>query len=150
MLNPATAFSLGGLLAMAAWLGLLLALFVKPARPVAWPLAQAIVPALIAAAYVLLIVQGRSAFSAGGGFGSIEEVRILFANDSALAAGWLHYLAFDLFVGAWISRDGTGRGVPALLILPCLPLTFLFGPAGLLLYLALRLIVRSTKTESAQ
>ena len=50
----------------------------------------------------------------GGGFGSIAEVRALFANDSALAAGWLHYLAFDLFVGAWIAREGPGLGRPRL------------------------------------
>lgn len=124
---------------MAGWLGLLAALFVRNARSLIWPAAQIILPAILAALYVALIVEGRSAFESGG-FGSIEEVRALFANDSALAAGWLHYLAFDLFVGAWISRDGLDRGIPALLILPCLPLTFLFGPAGLMLYLALRLV----------
>ena len=149
MLDPHTAFSIGGLLAMAGWLSLLVALFVKGTRPVALAAAQLAIPALLAAAYVLLIIQGRSAF-ADGGFGSIEEVRALFANDSALAAGWLHYLAFDLFVGAWILRDGIGRGTPALLILPCLPLTFLFGPAGLLLYLALRLIFRGAVKEPSQ
>lgn len=137
MIDPALAFSLGGLLAMAGWLGLLISLFAKPARPFVWPTTQLVIPALLAAAYGLLIWGGRGAFE-GGGFGSIEEVRILFANDSALAAGWLHYLAFDLFVGSFIARDGAERGLPALLILPCLPLTFLFGPLGLLLYLILR------------
>jgi hypothetical protein len=87
-------------------------------------------------AYVLLIIEGFG--QAGGGFGSIEEVRTLFANDAALAAGWLHYLAFDLFVGAWIVREGRRVGLPAILILPCLPLTFLFGPAGFLLFFLLR------------
>jgi len=138
MIDPATAFKLAGLLAMAGWLALLIALFVKTARPIAWPAAQLAVPALLAIAYGLLLLAGADAFQEGG-FGSIVEVRALFANDHALAAGWLHYLAFDLFVGAWISRDGAERGVPALLVLPCLPLTFLFGPLGLLLYFVLRL-----------
>jgi hypothetical protein len=149
MIDPASAFSLAGLLAIAGWLGLILALFVKPVRPFVWPATQVIIPAILAVAYVLLIWGGRGAFE-GGGFGSIEEVRTLFANDSALAAGWLHYLAFDLFVGAWIARDGAARGVPGLLILPCLPLTFLFGPAGLLLYLVLRLAFRRTQPETVQ
>ena len=140
MLDPATAFSLGGLIAMLGWAGLLVSLLVRAARPVAWAAAGTMIPALLAIAYVLLIRQGLGA--EGGGFGSIEEVRALFADDSALAAGWLHYLAFDLFVGAWIVRDGLDSGVPRLLILPCLPLTFLFGPAGLLLYLVLRLAMR--------
>jgi len=147
MLDPATTFSLAGLAAMAGWLGLLVSLFIKAARPAAWTAAQVLIPALLAAGYVLLIVGGRGAFAEGGGFGSIEEVRLLFANDSALAAGWLHYLAFDLFVGAWIARDGATRGVPALLVLPCLPLTFLFGPAGLLLYFALRFPFRTAPQE---
>ncbi len=74
----------------------------------------------------------------GGGFGSIEQVRTLFANNAALTAGWLHYLAFDLFVGCWIVREGLDAGVPRLLIIPCLILTFMVGPVGLLLFLVLR------------
>lgn len=137
-MDPALAFSVAGKLALLGWLGLVLSLFVKTVRPIAWSAAQLIVPALLAIAYGILIWQARGAFEQGG-FGSIEEVRALFANDAALAAGWLHYLAFDLFVGVFITRDGLERGVPALLVLPCLPLTLMFGPLGLLLYLALRL-----------
>jgi hypothetical protein len=137
MIDPATAFSLSGVLAMAGWAGLLVSLFVKRARSYAWTAATIIIPALLAIAYALLIQEGMGA-AEGGGFGSIEEVRVLFANDSALAAGWLHYLAFDLFVGAWIAREGASSGIPALLLIPCLALTFLFGPVGLLLFLILR------------
>jgi len=141
MIDPHQAFSLAGLLALLGWLGLLAALAVPAARRYAFAAAGAAIPALIAVAYILLLSQGWGE-TPGGGFGSIAEVRALFANDSALAAGWLHYLAFDLFVGAWIVRDGLARGVPRLLILPCLPLTFLFGPAGLLLFLLIRLASR--------
>ena len=137
MLDPSTAFSLTGPLVLAAWAGLLLSLFVRQVRALAWPAAQLLVPAVLAVAYVLLIWGGRSAFDEGG-FGSIEEIRALFANDAALVAGWFHYLAFDLFVGAWIVRDGLGRGLHPLAILPCLPLAFLFGPSGLLLYFVFR------------
>jgi len=69
---------------------------------------------------------------------SIGEVRALFTNDAALTAGWLHYLAFDLFVGTWIAREGLDQGVIPILLIPCLLLTFIFGPAGLLLFLILR------------
>lgn len=137
MIDPATAFSLAGLLAMLGWAGLLIGLFMKPVRIYACAGATIVIPALLAVAYVLLIQEGMRAVE-GGGFGSIAEVRALFANDSALAAGWLHYLAFDLFVGSWIAREGADSGVPALLLVPCFALTFLFGPAGLLLFLILR------------
>ena len=77
-----------------------------------------------------------------GGFGSLAEVRQLFERPGLLAAGWLHYLAFDLFVGTWIARDAAQRGLPHLAVLPCLALTFLFGPAGLLAYALLTLLRR--------
>ncbi len=144
MIDPDMAFRLAGLLAMLGWAGLLVSLFVKAARPLARPAAQLIVPAILAVAYVLLLAGAWGAEDAeGGGFGSIAEVRALFANDSALAAGWLHYLAFDLFVGAWIVSDGLEKRAPRLLLVPCLALTFLFGPTGLLLYLILRLAFRA-------
>jgi hypothetical protein len=146
MIDPESAFAIAGLAALAGWAALLAALFVGPARRAALIAAQFVIPALLAAGYVLLMWQGRAAFDVGG-FGSIGEVRALFAHDSTLAAGWLHYLAFDLFIGAWIVRDAGTRGVFAPIVLPCLPLTFLFGPAGLLLYLTVRLVLRRTKTE---
>jgi hypothetical protein len=137
MLDPHLAFSLTGPLVLAGWAGLILSLFVKQVRPVAWPAATIVIPVILAVAYVLLIRAGfREA--QGGGYGSIEEIRALFASDSALVAGWFHYLAFDLFIGGWIVREGLERRLPSLLILLCLPLTFLFGPAGLLLFFVLR------------
>ena len=138
MIDPATAFNLGGKLAMLGWLGLIASPFVIRARPAVQLTTRLVIPALLAIAYGLLIWTGfREA--EGGGFGSIGEVRALFASDSALTAGWLHYLAFDLFVGSWIVADGLKRRIPALLILLCLPLAFLFGPLGLLLFVLLRL-----------
>jgi ABA4-like protein len=136
-MTPAAVFDLAGTIAIAGWVALLVSLIVAPARRYVWPATQLAIPAILAVTYVLLIFGGREAFESGG-FGSITEVRALFANDSALAAGWLHYLAFDLFVGTWIVRDGLSRGIHSLIVLPCLPLTFLFGPAGLLLYFVLR------------
>lgn len=141
MLDPETIFKLGGQLAMLGWVGLLAAPFWERAGNIAQAAARCFIPALLAIAYGLLIHAGF-AETQGGGFESIAEVRALFASDSALAAGWLHYLAFDLFVGGWIVADGLERKMPRLLVLPCLPLTFLFGPLGLLLYLALRLALR--------
>jgi hypothetical protein len=93
-----------------------------------------VVPAFFAIIYIFCIRRGF-AETAGGGFGSIAEVRALFANDSALTAGWLHYLAFDLFVGTWIVRRGAKERINRFLLLLCLPITFMFGPIGLLVFL---------------
>lgn len=61
-------------------------------------------------------------------------MRELFAQADALPAGWIHVLAFDLVVGAWICRQGRRSGLPHWLVPSCLPVTFLFGPAGFLLF----------------
>jgi hypothetical protein len=86
--------------------------------------------------YVVLIVARWG--SAEGGFGSLADVRRLFEDPYLLLAGWVHYLAFDLFLGSWEVRDAQRHGVAHLLVVPCLVLTFLFGPAGLLSYLTIR------------
>ena len=138
-------FSCGNMLAMAGWLALLVALFVARARPAVMVATRFVAPILYGLAYIALLIVGADAFK-DGGFSSIAQVRALFANDNALTAGWLHYLAFDLFVGTWIVEDGTRRGVNPCLIVPCLILTFLFGPAGYLLYNLVRL-TRAQQTD---
>lgn len=140
MLDPGFVFGFANNFGLLAWLALAASLFLPRIRGWVWPATQFLVPALWAVAYVILLVQGMP--ETEGSFTSIEGVRALFASDSALTAGWLHYLAFDLFVGTWIVRDGLERKLHPLLILPCLPLTFLFGPAGLLLFLILRFALR--------
>jgi hypothetical protein len=77
-----------------------------------------------------------------GNFNSLTGVAALFSNPWLLLAGWVHYLAFDLFIGSWEARDALTYRIPHLAVAPCLILTFLFGPAGLLLYLVLRLVLR--------
>lgn len=99
-------------------------------------------PLLIAVLYLYLLLGHRS--PPGAGFGSLAQVAILFSSPYALLAGWIHYLAFDLFIGAWETRDGLRLGISRWILLPCQVLTFLFGPVGLALYLLLKLAMRGT------
>ena len=62
----------------------------------------------------------------------------LFSAPHLIVAGWIHYLIFDLFVGAWESRDALRHGVPHLLVIPCLVATLCLGPIGLLMYVVVR------------
>ena len=131
-MNHELIFSLAGLVAMAGWAALLL----SPLIPV-WSdrIAGLIVPGILSAGYVLLLF----AFPApGGGFGSFAAVSELFSDADALMAGWIHFLAFDLLIGAWICRRGRRDGLPFWSVAPCLPATFLFGPAGFLLFQLVR------------
>ena len=97
-----------------------------------------ILPGLLGIVYTYLILAYLG--DALGGFGSLDDVSILFQNRHALLAGWIHYLAFDLFIGCWEIRDAQSIGLPHLLVVPCLVLTFLLGPIGLILYLTARYV----------
>jgi hypothetical protein len=131
-MTPNQVFSIANILAVGAWV----LLAVVPGRRWANRIAGLAVPALLAAVYIALIVTNWGGSS--GGFSSLPAVAALFSNPWLLLAGWTHYLAFDLLVGSWEVRDARERGIPHLLVLPCLALTFLFGPAGWMLYMAVR------------
>jgi hypothetical protein len=132
-------FSIANTVALLSWI--LLAASPRRYRVVPQIVTGLLVPALLAVLYVAIIVSAWG--NSSGGFSSLADVGRLFDNPWLLLAGWTHYLAFDLFVGSWEVRDAGDRGVPQLLVIPCLVLTFLFGPAGWLLYLGLRSMYRA-------
>jgi hypothetical protein len=140
-MDPDVIFRIANLLALAGWLVLL----ASPLRP---PLAERLsglaIPLLLSVAYCGLVFAFWT--SGKGGFSSLDSVARLFQTRQLLLAGWIHYLAFDLFVGVWIARTARLEGIPFWAVVPCLPATFLFGPAGFLLFNA----IRSTKCVRAQ
>ena len=148
MPEAAPVFAFTNAAAMLAWLPLALSLFVKPMRPWTWRITGIIVPAALAVFYVFSIAGGLTNGLTGGNFSSIEGIRTLFTDDYFLTAGWIHYLAFDLFVGTWIARSGTAAGIHPLLLLPCMALVLLAGPTGLLLYLLLRVVAGPRNWET--
>ena len=142
-MHPEQVFSLANSVALAGWI---LLIFGGRARWTANLVCGLIVPVLLACVYTWLILAhwGETA----GSFGTLAGVTALFSNPWLLVAGWVHYLTFDLFIGCWELRDARQRGIPHLIAVPCLLLTFLFGPAGLLLYLAVRFA--ATRTAALQ
>lgn len=145
-LDPQTVFGLASTVAALAWLALALSPSGARWAPRARWIAGRVVPLGFAVLYVaLLVAHGMG----DGGFGSLAAVQRLMAQPGALAAGWLHFLAFDLFVGAWIAERAGGLGLPHLIVLPLLGLTFLFGPAGLLAFALLRLVWRRARPAAA-
>jgi thiosulfate reductase cytochrome b subunit len=125
-------FSLCNLVALAGWILLIAA----PRNIRALTIAGTVVPGVLSSLYLFLLA--FNAADARGGFSSLAAVAELFSVQWLLLAGWVHYLAFDLFVGTWETRDAVERGVPRWILAPCLLLTFLFGPIGWLAYQAAR------------
>ncbi|MFH0130496.1 ABA4-like family protein [Variovorax sp. VaC1] len=130
-------FSAGSTVALPAWAALGAAPWLGRAKPAIWALTGIVIPVGLGLAYWWLMATYWSS-APGGGYGSLSAVHALFQQPALLTAGWFHYLAFDLFVGTWIAREGERAGIAPLLLLPCFVLTFLFGPVGLLAFLALR------------
>jgi hypothetical protein len=121
------------MIAMLAWLILIIAPHWKYTERI---VQLGVIPLLLAIIYTYLI-----AFNIGsseGGFDSLESVGKLFQNPYLLLAGWIHYLAFDLWVGSWEVGDARKNKIPHFLIIPCLVFTFFFGPVGLLMYILVR------------
>ncbi len=91
------------------------------------------VPLVIGLTYLWLFATASigGALPEGGNFTSLAGVMAFFTSPVAATAGWIHYLVFDLFVGAWQVRDAQARGISHLAVVPCLILTLLAGPVGL-------------------
>jgi uncharacterized membrane protein len=99
--------------------------------------------ALYSLVYSYLILKDIGDFNPES-FNSLANVKALFQNDNAVAAGWFHYLAFDLFVGAYIVRKSITLGISRILYTLALPFTFMFGPMGYLIFF----LIKSLKTKS--
>lgn len=100
-----------------------------------------VIIAILAIVYTWLVATGFDADDFKK-FSSLSGVQELFSNKRVMAAGWVHYLAFDLLVGVFIKRNSVLHNIRHIYIIPCLFLTFMLGPVGLLLYL----IIRTFKT----
>ena len=132
-MSPDTLFELSSRLAMLGWL----ALAFSPLAPrLTQMIGGVIVPVTLSIGYAVLILVSWA--GAPGGFDSLANVMRLFDVPMVALAGWVHYLAFDLLVGAWEARVARREGLPHYVLLPCLALTFLFGPLGLILFLGIR------------
>ena len=141
-MSPDAIFSAANLIAVAGWLLLVIA----PRRRFATLAAGTMIPLALAALYLVLIAAHWG--EARGGFSSLPAVADLFSNRWLLLAGWIHYLAFDLVTGTWEARDAIARGVPHWLGVPCLLLTFLFGPIGFMAYHAARRLTAALRPSS--
>ncbi len=136
-----TLFSIANASVMPAWLLLAVAPRSALTRRVVHSL---LYPAVLGSLYAVYAVASFVVSSPpeGASFNSLPGVVALFAVPQLAFIGWVHYLVFDLFVGAWEARDAQRHAIPHALLLPCLFFTLMLGPLGLLLYLAIRFAMR--------
>lgn len=135
-MNPELIFHAGNSAALLAWVVLACA----PLRREPILFAARAMSAALAVVYLVLFT-GLLTGGEPPDFSTLADIAAGFAQPSHALVGWIHYLAFDLWVGAWEVEDAARRRVPHWAVLPCLALTFMVGPVGLLAYLAVRSVV---------
>jgi apolipoprotein N-acyltransferase len=130
-------FSLSSLTVMPLWI----AMIVLPGwrfteRVMRSPLSIVLPSAL----YAALVLPNALAIFQAVSNPSLAGIVQLLGSPQGATIGWVHFLAFDLFVGRWAYLDSRERGIHPLLMAPVLFLILMLGPIGFLLYLALRAV----------
>ena len=138
-MNAASIFEFGNAFVLIAWA----ALIFFPHWTHTFTLARSVVIVVISVLYAILISQGMNELELDS-FNTLESVKKLFQSDMAVAAGWLHYLAFDLLAGTYILQKSKEIGLPRWQYSLALPFTFIFGPVGYLIFF----LFKTLKTAS--
>jgi hypothetical protein len=139
-MTPTTVFTLANMIALPMWILLVL---LPKWKVTQFLIAYKVIPLVLAFVYAVYIVQ---ALMVGGmmDFGTLDSVMALFTDETAVLAGWVHYLAFDLLVGMWILEQNKKVGIHQILMAFCLLGTFMFGPIGFLLFIIIKAIKSRT------
>jgi hypothetical protein len=131
-------FIAANLAVLGPWLLLLLAPRARVTRYLAHSPAPALVLVPLYVACIFFDPRGPQ----GGNLWSLTGVQAIFASPRTAVGCWIHYLIFDLFVGAWIARDARRLALPHLAVVPCLLVTLFFGPVGYAVWLLVRALAR--------
>lgn len=91
-----------------------------------------------AALYLALVIPGLAGVLGAVSSPSLEAIAPMLGTPEGATVAWVHFLAFDLFVGRWVYLDARARGITPWLTSPLLFLTLMLGPAGLLGHLLVR------------
>ena len=136
-----TLFRVSGFLVLPFWA---LMIFVPHWRVTRRLMSSPLVAAAPAVIYAVLVIPRFAEVWRAVSKPELSGVAALLGSPAGATIAWLHFLAFDLFVGRWIYLDSRERAVSAWLMAPVLFLTLMLGPCGFLLYL----LVRHTKDYS--
>lgn len=133
-MNYPLLFKIANLSVLPGWL---LLIFIPETRLTKVVVHSYLYPVLLGGLYLYLMV---TSFGGEGGMDTLEHLKVSFSRDEILVLGWVHYLVFDLFIGAWMTRDAAKNGILHIAIVPSLVLTLFAGPIGLLSYVVIRAI----------
>lgn len=128
-------FRLSSLLVLPFWV---LMIFVPRWRWTTRIMRSPFVSVAPAALYIVLVLPHLAEIWPAVSQPTIGGVAALLGSPAGATIAWIHFLAFDVFVGRWIYLDSGARRISAWLISPVLFFTLMLGPLGFLLYLIIR------------
>lgn len=137
-----TVFSLSSLLVMPFWFLVILLPFWTGTERILkshWVIAPA------ALLYAVLVIPDLLGILKAVSSPTLPLISALLASDAGATIAWVHFLAFDLFVGRWVYLDSRQRQLSPWLVSPVLFFVLMLGPFGWLLYLAARSVRPSAK-----
>jgi Domain of unknown function (DUF4281) len=130
-----TLFNLSSLIVLPFWV---LMIFLPRWRVTGMLMSSPLVSAAPALLYAALVIPRLAEVWQTVSSPELSGIAALLGSPAGATIGWLHFLAFDLFVGRWIYLDSRERSTTAWVISPVLFLTLMLGPCGFLLYLIVR------------
>ncbi len=130
-----TLFQLSNLLVMPFWLLMILLPHWRWTKRIMGSLWTVVPAALL---YAVLVLPDFLALLGDLASPSLAIISTLLGTPEGATIGWVHFLAFDIFVGRWAYLDSRNQGFTAWLVSPILFFVLMFGPLGLLLYLGAR------------
>ena len=140
-------FRLSNLLVLPFWaVMILLARWRWTTRIMRSPLVS-VAPAVL---YAVLVLPRLGAIWPAVSQPTLSGVEALLGSPAGATIAWVHFLAFDLFVGRWIYLDGQERRISSWLMAPVLFLTLMLGPAGFLFYLVVRSVAAVSPTSAKE
>ncbi len=102
-----------------------------------------ILPLILSVAYVYVFYQAilldEPLFDIFKLYLSLDDLYTVFATENFLLIFWIHFLALNLFLGSWVSRDAVKYNMTRGLVFVPLVLIYLTGPLGLVLYWIFRI-----------
>jgi hypothetical protein len=145
-----TIFGIANVWPLAFWL--LLAVGPRSEMTAKIVLFGAILPLALVYAILLPLIMTGAVDPVGPEGGTLDMTQLsgvmaLFDSKGGATIGWIHYLAFDLFVGLWVARNADRHGYARWVQVPILFFTLMAGPFGLVLYLLLR-FTRTNRPEN--
>jgi len=137
-------FQVSNLLVMPFWALMILAPRWRWSQRIVGSLWIVVPPALL---YAALVLPGMGQLLPALANPSLDGIAALLGRPDGAVIGWIHFLAFDLFVGRWAYLDSQERGISPWLVSLTLFFVLMFGPLGLLLYLLVRFYFSPKETS---